>query len=348
MEGDGIGPEVVGCAVKVLRSAEKKLGKEIFKFVNLPIGLKAYEQCGSTFPDKTRKDLQACDCAILGPVSTHLYEFDQNMPNPSAIVRTKFDLYANIRPVRSTPQGKFQGVDLVIVREGTEGMYADRNLYTGSGEIMPDKDTVLSFRKVSSKSSQRIAKTAFEIAKDRGKYISIIHKANVLRNGCGLFLNESRNVGKSYTDIFIDDYHVDAFAMYLVQHPEKYDVILTTNMFGDILSDEAAGLVGGLGFAPGLNAGKNFAIAQAAHGSAPSIAGKNVANPIAEILSASLMIDWLAKKHNDSLLNKLGSIIDKAVWSIIEKNIIYPFDVGGKTTTEEICEAITSEFEENK
>ncbi|MDY0393538.1 isocitrate/isopropylmalate family dehydrogenase [Virgibacillus halophilus] len=191
MEGDGIGPEIVASTLKVLMAAEQRVGKKSFEFVSLPIGLKAYEMYGSTFPVISGSELYACDGAILGPVSTHLYDPKENMPNPSAIIRTKYRLYANIRPIRSTPRSKFKGVDLVIVREGTEGMYADRNMFNGSGEMMPNEDTVLSFRKVSREASRKIAEVALEIANDREKYITIVHKANVLRNGCGLFFRRS-------------------------------------------------------------------------------------------------------------------------------------------------------------
>lgn len=345
LKGDGIGPEIVDSTVEVLKAIEKSLGEQIFEFIYLPVGLAAYKQFGETFPEGTKNALYTCDGAILGPVTTHLYDPEKNMVNPSAAVRTIYDLYANIRPVRSTPRSNFPGIDLVTVREATEGMYADRNLYKGPGEIMPDKDTVLSLGRVTRKSSKRIAKVAFEMANERDKYVSIVHKANVLREGCGLFIEECRNVSQFYQKVKVDDYHIDAFAMYLVQHPEKFDVIVTTNMFGDILSDEAAGLVGGLGFAPGLNAGDNFAVAQAAHGSAPSIAGKNLANPIAEILSAQLMIQWLAKKRNDSQLRTVSNILDKAVWSIINQNVIWPYDVGGSSSTKEICEEIVKEID---
>lgn len=345
LEGDGIGPEIVDSTVKVLKAIEKSVGEQIFEFIYLPVGLEAYKRFGSTFPERTKNMLYTCDGAILGPVTTHLYDPEQNMVNPSAAVRTIYDLYANIRPVRSTPRSNFPGVDLVTIREATEGMYADRNLYKGTGEIMPDKDTVLSIGRVTRNSTRRIAKVAFEVANERNKYVSIIHKANVLREGCGLFLEESRNISKSYQEVKVDDYHIDAFAMYLVQHPEKFDVIVTTNMFGDILSDEAAGLVGGLGFAPGLNMGDNFAVAQAAHGSAPSIAGKNLANPIAEILSAQLMIQWLAKNCDDQQLYNFSNILKKAVWSTIDQNIVWPFDVGGHSSNKEICEAIIKKID---
>lgn len=340
LEGDGIGPEIMDSTIRILKVIEEKINVQLFDFVYAPVGLKAYEEFGDTFPDQTKELMGACDGAILGPVSTHLYEPEKNMVNPSAAVRTDFDLYANLRPVRSIPSSKFSNVDLFIVREGTEGMYADRNLYRGPGEIMPDENMVLSLGRVTRKSSNRIASIAFQIANERKKHVSIVHKANVLRKGGGLFLQENHKVSESYEDIKVDDYHIDAFAMHLVQQPAQFDVVVTTNMFGDILSDEAAGLVGGLGFAPGLNVGDHFVVAQAAHGSAPTIAGQNLANPIAEILSAQMLLGWMAKKHRDQRLSQMSKMLETAVWETIDEENIRPFDVGGNTTTDQICEAI--------
>ena len=347
LKGDGIGPEIVDSTIQVLKALEEKINISMFEYINLPVGLGAYEKSRSTFPEETKEVMSQCDGAILGPVSTHIYDPVRNMENPSAVVRTKFGLYANLRPIRSIPSSKFQGVDLVIVREATEGIYGDRNLYSGPGEIMPDKDTVLSFRRVTRKSSERIAKIAFKIANERKRHVSIIHKANVLRYGCGLFLEENLKVSRSYENVQVDDYHIDAFAMYLVQHPEQFDVIVTTNMFGDILSDEAAGLIGGLGFAPGLNVGSDFVVAQAAHGSAPSIAGKNVANPIAEILSSQLMLSWMGRKYQDKLLDDMSNLLKVSVWKAIEEENIQPIDLGGNSSTDQICSEIINQIKQH-
>ncbi|WP_017437651.1 isocitrate/isopropylmalate dehydrogenase family protein [Saccharococcus caldoxylosilyticus] len=343
IEGDGIGPEIVSGSLKVLASLEKKINSKLFDLVNLEAGLHAYEIYGTTFPDETNSQLENCHGLILGPLSTHLYHGD-NMPNPSAKIRKNFDLYANVRPIRSIPsvECRYQNIDMVIVRENTEGMYADRNMLNGSGEFMINEDTVVSLRLVTRKASRRVANVAFRLANERNnkRYVTVVHKANVLKKGCGLFLEECCKVREQYVDILMDDYHIDAFAMYLVLHPEKYDVIVTTNMFGDILSDLAAGLVGGLGVAPSLNVGDNFAVAQAVHGSAPSIAGKGIANPVAEILSVQMLINWLGRKYNDKKAIQASSLLYQAVWTALEKGDRKTPDLGGDSSTEDVCNEI--------
>ncbi|WP_110928452.1 isocitrate/isopropylmalate dehydrogenase family protein [Bacillus massiliglaciei] len=345
IEGDGIGPEIVNGSLRVVRELEKLMGVEFFETMPLDAGLKAFEKYGATYPDVTNQRLQECDGLILGPVSTHQYE-GENMANPSAKIRKNFHLFANIRPIRSIPkaEGKFKDVDLVIVRENTEGMYADRNMADGSSEFMPDPDTVLSMRLVTRKASKKVAEAAFRLAQERNdkRLVSAVHKANVLKKGCGLFLEECYKVQSQYKDISIDDYHIDAFAMYLILHPQKYDVIVTTNMFGDILSDEAAGLVGGLGLAPSLNQGDQFAAAQAAHGSAPSIAGQGIANPIALLLSIQMLMNWLGNKYQDGDILHAASLLSTAVWNTLEESEIKTPDLGGNASTEEVCDEIIS------
>ncbi|WP_066074620.1 isocitrate/isopropylmalate dehydrogenase family protein [Neobacillus soli] len=341
IKGDGIGPEIVECSLNVIRNLEKRIGTNIVEYIDLLAGLEAYEKYGSTYPEKTNVMLKECDGLILGPLSTHLYE-GSNMPNPSAKIRKNFNLYANIRPIRSIPSSKFQDVDFVIVRENTEGMYADRNMINAPSEFMPDKDTVLSLRLVTRKASRNVAQVAFRLADERNRkqLVSVVHKANVLKKGCGLFLEECNKVKEQYSHISLDDYHIDAFAMYLILHPEKYDVIVTTNMFGDILSDEAAGLVGGLGIAPSLNEGENFAVAQAAHGSAPSIAGKGIANPVALLLSVQMLLNWLGKRYNDKSSLQASTILDEAIWRVLEESDIKTPDLGGNSTTEQVCDEV--------
>lgn len=347
MEGDGIGHEIVRETVKVLKKAEEKLNNSSFSLVNLDVGLVAYEKKGHTLPEETIVALKSCDGGILGPVTTHLYDpNEKNMPNPSGMLRKKFDLYANIRPAKNYPnvKTKFKDVDLLVVRENTEGMYSDRNLFEGKGEFKIDPDTAISLRVITKKCSERLAKVGFLIANQRRKYVSVIHKRNVLRLSCGLFVENCEKIAKKYPNVKMDDYHVDAFSMFLVQHPEKFDVILTTNMFGDIISDLCAGLIGGLGLAPGLNLGDNFMLAQATHGSAPTIAGQNIANPIAEILSMQMMIEWLGFKNNDKELIEVASTIDNAVINTLKKNVKTP-DLGGKHSTSDVGDQIIVEMD---
>ena len=346
MEGDGIGPEIVSETVKVLKTVQSAVKGLHLQFTFLPVGLEAYNSKGSTLPQETVEGLKQCHGAILGPVTTHVYETtDPNMVNPSGSLRKRFDLYANIRPARNFPgvQSRFENVDLVIVRENTEGMYSDRNLYFGHGEFMPDPDTVLSLRVVTRKASERLARVGFELAKSRRNSVAVVHKMNVLRKGCGLFYDSCQKIAAEYEGVSVRDYHVDAFAMHLVQRPEMFDVVVTTNMFGDILSDQAAGLVGGLGLAPGLNLGDRFMIAQATHGSAPDIAGKGIANPISEILSAKMMLEWLGIRNKDESAAQAAALIEKSV----EETLIHVGktpDLGGTLSTSQFGDGIVQQI----
>lgn len=344
--GDGIGPDIVRSAVVVLQEAARKHGLEVAVDV-FPSGLAALETHDSTLPPETLEALPSYPGWILGPVSTHLYpRGDPRYINPSGYLRKQFDLYANIRPVRS-----FQGVpalhsdiDLVIARENTEGFYADRNVLDGNGEFRPDADTVISLRVITRRACLRLARRAFELARQRNgkRRVTAVHKANVLRLGDGLFLDCCREVAKDYPDITLDDAIVDAFAMYLVVRGAEFDVIATTNMFGDILSDEAAGLVGGLGLAASLNEGDKHAMAQAVHGSAPDIAAFHVANPVAEILSRALLFNWLAIRQDVPALQNAAHCIERAVSAVLSSATVVTPDLGGRASTEGLTDAIVA------
>lgn len=344
MEGDGIGPEIVKETVKVLKAIESIIDKLEFDYKDLPIGLEAYETIGSTLPDQTVEELKQCHAGILGPLTTHIYDIDNpNTVNASGALRKKFDLYANIRPARSFDgvPTRYRDVDLVVVRENTEGMYADRNLFYGNGEIMPSPDTVISFRVVTRKGSERVSRVGLELANARKKkYATLVHKMNVLDKGCGMFVNSAKDIAnKDFPNIKLDDYHIDAFALHMVQRPEDFDVIITTNMFGDILSDLAAGLIGGLGLAPGLNLGDNFMIAQATHGSAPTIANQGIVNPTAEILSAKMMLEWLGIRYQDEHATQAAKLIEDAIDHVLSQGIKTP-DLGGNVSTSEYGDAL--------
>ncbi|MBI3997406.1 MAG: isocitrate/isopropylmalate dehydrogenase family protein, partial [Armatimonadetes bacterium] len=280
LEGDHIGPEIVPIAVDVLNEASRACGVSL-AFEQLPVGLAAHDRLGTTLPDGTVRALERLDAWVLGPVTTHLYT-SESMINPSGFLRKHFDLYANVRPIASRPgvESLRPDIDLVIVRENTEGFYSDRNVLDGNGEFRPNADTVVSVRVTNRRACRRIAEYAFGLASRRRKrLVTAVHKANIFRHGCGMFLEECRKAQTAHPDVQLNDYHVDAFAMHLIRSPQLFDVVVTTNLFGDILSDEAAGLIGGLGLAPSLNVGDHFAMAQAAHGSAPDLAGRGVANP---------------------------------------------------------------------
>jgi 3-isopropylmalate dehydrogenase len=344
LPGDGIGPDIVESTVRVLDAAATKHGIAL-DFVPLPVGLQAIETHGSTLPEETLSALHRHKAGILGPVSHHIYPRDDSRyVNPSGYLRKHFDLYANIRPVVSLPGVKAlqPDVDLVIVRENTEGFYADRNLLDGNGELRPNRDVVLSVRVVTRRASMRVADQAFRLARSRAgqRRVTAVHKANVLRLGDGLFLQCCRRVAKDFPDVQLDDLHVDAFAAALVQRPQQFDVIVTTNMFGDILSNEAASLVGGLGLAPGLNVGSKFAMAQAAHGSAPDIAHLRAANPVAEILSGTLLLRWLGDLHELPGLQQAAADIDFAIRETLRDGQVLTPDLAGTATTQAFTDAV--------
>ena len=257
--------------------------------------------------------------------------------NPSGALRKKLDLYANIRPARSRPGfpprcGK--PVDLVIVRENTEGFYADRNMHLGPGEYMPTPDLALATRKITREGSTRIVETAFQLASVRRKKVTVVHKANVLRVSDGLFLECARNVAMKYPSIQVEEQLIDSMAALLVRDATKFDVVVTTNMFGDILSDEAAEISGSLGLAESLNAGSEHAFAQAQHGSAPDIAGKDIANPSSLIGSAAMLLQWLGERHKRQDLLRAADAIERALDLAISDVATRTQDLGGKLSTE--------------
>jgi 3-isopropylmalate dehydrogenase len=343
LPGDGIGPEVVEQTVRVLQMAAQLSHQVEIMCEILPVGLEAYERFGSTLPDVTRQGLDHNDACILGPLTTHLYK-SPGMINASGFLRKTRRLFANIRPVKSYPGlvSVHENVDLVVVRENTEGFCADRNVLDGTSEMRISEDTVISMRVVTRKACEKVAEHAFRIARQRGRQrqVTAAHKASVLRMGCGLFLDACSTRHKVYPDVRLNDMHIDAMAMRLAMKPQEFDVIVATNLFGDILSDLAAGLVGGLGLAPGLNVGDDYAIAQSVHGSAPDIAGQGVANPCAEILSAALLLDWLGEMHQCPEASTAARAITLAVDRAIADRAVLTPDLGGTASTSEFGDAI--------
>ncbi len=297
LEGDDIGHEIVPAAVEIARAAARRHGLAI-DWRALPIGRRALDSHGSTLPMETLDALPTLDGWILGPIGHRAYPKLPQAINPHPILRKRFDLFANVRPTRSYPGlgCLHDGVDLVIVRENNEGFQPDRNMVAGSGEFRPTDDITLSVRVITRRASYRVAKAALELARHRRKHMTFVHKDTVFKLGCGMFVEECRRAAAEYPDVQVDDVIVDTFAMRLVREPQSFDVVVTTNMFGDILSDEAAGLVGGLGMAPGLCIGEGrVAMAQATHGSAPDIAGKGIANPYAMVESTRMLLEWLGR-----------------------------------------------------
>ncbi len=252
LNGDDIGHEIVPASVEVLSAAAAKRGVAI-DWRPTPIGRSALDSHGSTLPDGTLESLARMDGFILGPIGHRAYPKGPGAINPHPILRKHFDLYANIRPTRSYPGigCLHDGVDLVIVRENNEGFQPDRNVVMGSGEFRPTDDVTISVRVITRRGSSKVARAALELARTRRKKLTFVHKDTVFKLGCGMFVEEVRKAALDFPDVAVDDVIVDTFAMRLVRDPQTFDVVVTTNMFGDILSDEAAGLVGGLGMAPG-------------------------------------------------------------------------------------------------
>jgi 3-isopropylmalate dehydrogenase len=337
LEGDGIGPEITAASLEVLRAADAKFGLG-FEFSKADVGWAAHKADGNTFPDAVEHAAKAADGVLLGPVSHNDYPpRAQGGLNPSGELRKRLDLYANIRPARSRagfPPRCGKSVDLVVVRENTEGFYADRNMFQGSGEFMPTPDLALAVRKITRQGSMRIAETAFKLAMQRRKHVTAVHKANVLRVSDGLYLECVRAVAAKYPQVKYEERIIDAMAALLIRDAGAFDVIVTTNMFGDILSDEASEIAGSLGLAASVNAGDQYGVAQAQHGSAPDIAGKNIANPASLIGSAAMLLAWLGERRNDDKLVKAAAVIEAALDRVIATPDGRTPDLGGKLGTD--------------
>src|SRR5258706_5402569 len=315
LPGDGIGPEITEATLAVLDRADVlfKLGLE---WRREEIGLPALKKEGTTLPPRVMEAVRLSEGVILGPLSTYEYPArEKGGINPSAEFRTKLDLYGNVRPARSRLGAGLTGkpVDLVIYRENTEGFYPDRNMHLGVSEFMVTEDTALSMRRVTAKCCERISRRAFEAAVNRRKKVTAVHNANVFRISDGLFLREVHKVAKDFPGVELEEVIVDAMAALLLRDPMRFDVVVAENMYGDILSDEASELSGGLGLGGSINAGDEVYLPQAQHGSAPDLAGKNKANPTSLILSAAMLLEWLAARHRVDTLARAPRAIDSAV-----------------------------------
>lgn len=345
LNGDDIGLEIVPVAVDVLKAGvARHKGIEI-EWVPLPVGYTSLVENGETLPQRTLDTLNTLDGWILGPIGHMAYPRDNPKAiNPHPILRRQFDLMSNIRPSKSFTSipSVHQNVDLVIIRENNEGFQPDRNMFKGQAEFMPTPDIAMSLRVITRRNSEFVARTAFELARQRNgrKRVTAIHKNTVFKLGCGLFIDSCKTVAAEYPDIKFDTVVVDTFAMKLVMKPQEFDVVVSTNMFGDILTDEAAGLVGGLGMAPGLCVGPDYAMAQATHGSAPDIAGRHIANPYAMIMSAQMMLAWLAEKKGDAEARGAAAEIEAAVAAVIAEGKSVTPDLKGTASTEAMGRAI--------
>ena len=336
LPGDGIGPDISAATVEVVTAAAARAGCAI-SFSHADIGFASLKTHGTTFTDAVFAAARDADGVILGPVSHNDYPpSDQGGLNPSGQLRRRLDLYANIRPARIRPGFVPRcGIpfDLVVVRENTEGFYADRTMHVGTGEVMPTPDLAMAFRKVTRAGSLRIAESAFKLAMQRRRKVTAVHKANVLRVSDGLFLECVRQVAAQYPEVAYEEKLIDAMAALLIRDASVYDVIVTTNMFGDILSDEASELSGSLGLAASLNAGAEHGVAQAQHGSAPDIAGKDLANPASLIGSAAMLLAWLGERRNEPALTQAAASIDAALDRVLAVPAQRTCDLGGELGT---------------
>jgi len=326
IRGDGIGPEIMDAALFVLNALDAGLAYE-----EADAGLVALEKHGELLPQATLDSISRNKVALKSPLTTPVGE---GFSSINVALRRHFDLYANVRPAKSFPNTKSRfpsGVDLIIVRENTEGAYI------GEGQsVSEDGETALLMQRITRKGSERIVRYAFELARRTGrKKVTIVHKANILKSTSGLFLKVAREVAELYPDIECNEMIVDNACMQLVMRPEQFDIIVTTNLFGDIISDLCAGLVGGLGLAPGANIGSEVAIFEAVHGSAPDIAGKGIANPCALLLGAAQMLDHIGQPQNAERLRK-------AIVATLEARDSVTPDLGGEGTTLGFAKAIAT------
>ncbi len=324
--GDGIGPEITAATLQVLDA----IGVQ-FAWDEQYGGMAAVEKAGTPLPNATLDSIRRTKLALKGPLTTPV---GGGYRSVNVALRQEFDLYANVRPTKTiVPGGRYENVDLVIIRENTEGLYVgiDHSFRVGDDP----KALVQAMSVMTREGCRRVCKYAFEYAKQHGrKKVTIVHKANILKATSGLFLETGRQIAKEYEGVVAsDDKIVDNAAMQLVIRPEQFDVIVTTNLFGDILSDEASGLVGGLGLAPGANIGVRAAIFEAVHGSAPDIAGQGIANPSAQMLAAAMMLDHIGE-------TAAGNRLRRALETALVKDNVRTKDLGGSATTADFTRAV--------
>lgn len=323
--GDGIGPEISDAAMKVINASGVDIEWEIVE-----AGEKVMEKEGTPLPEYVLESIRKNKVALKGPITTPV---GTGFRSVNVALRKALDLYANLRPTRSYPgtKSRYEDIDLVIVRENTEDLYAGVEHKVGD-------DAGESIKIITRKASERIVKFAFEYARREGrKKVTAVHKANIMKYTDGLFLECARNVAKNYTDIEFEDRIVDNMCMQLVMKPELYDVLVLPNLYGDIVSDVCAGLVGGLGVAPGANIGDEIALFEPVHGSAPKHAGKNRVNPVAIILSGVLMLKHLGEKD-------AARRLDAAVTQVLAEGVHVTYDLGGNAGTSEMADAIVEKL----
>ena len=341
--GDDIGLEVVPEAVKVMKAAAAKTGLEI-EWHPLPIGRKAHEEFGHTIPPGTEERLRGLHGWLMGPIGHSAYP----QKDPTWVMppfRKTFELFASVKPVRSYANipSVHTDMDVVFVREATEGLARAGTVVAGSGEFRPNDEISIGMRVVTRKGANRVARVACEIATTRArKVVTTVHKAPTFKLVCGMFAEECHKAVKDYPGVKMQDVLIDSFALKLAMKPQQFDVVVTTNTFGDILTDLGAGLAGGLGLAPGICVGETQSMAQATHGSAPDIAGRGIANPYAMIMSGKMMLECLGYKHNEPKAVETAAVIDAAVERVIAAARELTGDLGGAATTQQMGSAIAA------
>ena len=325
LKGDGIGPEVVDATLKVL-DAVQKVENVRLEYVMGEAGFNCIEKYGTNLPPQTIELIRKTEACLKGPMTT---PEEPGSPRSVAVtLRSIFDLYANVRPARTLPNvpSLKPGIDMIIVRENTEGLYSGKEF-----EVTPGVGVAM--RIITKTASERVARFALDLAMKRRKRLTFVHKGNILKITDGIFKGAVHEVAKSYPQVELEDLHIDAATMQLIKRPESFDVIVTTNLFGDILSDEAAQLVGGLGVAAGANIGDDFGMFEPVHGSAPKYTGQNRVNPVATIESTRLMLEYLGER-------KAAERIRVATEKVLEEGKAVTYDLGGKAKTSEMGAAI--------
>jgi len=326
--GDGIGPELSESAISILETLHDKLDVKT-KINSVEAGDAALEKYGHALPDETFQSIKSSDACLKAPVG-------ESAADVIVVLRRKLDLFANIRPAKSYPNVRSLGdnIDLVIVRENTEDLY--------TGQEFELEGSAVAMRIITEKASKRIARHAFETAVQRNKKqrVTCVHKSNVMRKTDGLFSKSCESVAQEFPDIKFDQMYVDACAMNLIRQPQEFDIIVTTNLFGDILSDESSQVVGGLGIAPAANLGDDFGLFEPVHGAAFDIAGKQVANPTSFILSIKMMLEWLGNKNTDHNSLTAAKILESAVLKLLKSGMTTK-DIGGNMSTREFTSELT-------
>ncbi len=327
IKGDGVGPDVINASLLVLDAVKKKFNLDI-EYVPAVAGLNTVEKYGTNLPKETLDTLKETDCVLKGPTTTP--EGANSLPSANVGIRKYFDLYADVRPNKTLPNVPSikPNVDMIIVRENTEGMYSGL-------DFRVNQETTIGIRVITRKACERIVKYAFKLAESRKKHVTLVHKGNVLKVSDGMFKDIFYEEAKKHPDVKADDAHVDAITQWFIKQPEFYDVIVTENLFGDIISDEAAMVVGGIGTGASANIGDKYAMFEPIHGSVPKYTGMDKVNPIGTIMSVKMMLDWMDYKE-------AGKAIEDAVYKVLEEGKILTYDLGGTAKCSEVGKEIAS------